>query len=371
MREWDACPFVQTEMCGVGDDFPANSLSNCANARQQIVALVVFGLLILKVPACTSVRRISVNPKRLFSFGLALVPAAVLTLWPVQAAAQPHGHGGYHGGTHVSVGVGFGYGHPVYAAPYFYNPYWWGFYGGFYGGFWGYPYFAAAYGPYPYYGYPGYGYGYYDPSADLRVQVTPRTAEVYVDGYLIGTVDDFDGVFQRVHMPLGEHEVTVYSPGFRSVAQRMLFRPFESYKIKDTLQPLPAGQADEPRPAPAPRPQREQQYAPGPAGPPMPPAPNYRQPDSAPQEPRNQNRVEVEPGGDRFGTIAVRVQPADAEVLIDGERWEASAGERVLVHLSDGMHRVEVRKAGFVTYTSTVRVRSGQTFSVNVSLSPQ
>jgi hypothetical protein len=81
--------------------------------------------------------------------------------------------------------------------------------------------------------------------------------------------------------------------------------------------------------------------------------------------------VEVEPGADRFGTIAVRVQPADAEVLIDGERWEASAGERVLVHLSDGMHRVEVKKAGFVTYTSTVRVRSGQTFTVNVSLSSQ
>src|SRR3954447_4346240 len=37
--------------------------------------------------------------------------------------------------------------------------------------------------------YPSPGYGYYDPSADLRVQVMPRTAEVYVDGYLVGTVD--------------------------------------------------------------------------------------------------------------------------------------------------------------------------------------
>jgi PEGA domain-containing protein len=305
-----------------------------------------------------------VNPKRIASFGLTLVPAAALTLWPVEAAAQHRG--GYHGGSHVSigVGVGFGYGHPFYAAPYFYNPYWWGAYGGFYGGFWGYPYFA-----YPgYYGYPGY---VYDTSADLRVQVTPRTAEVYVDGYLIGTVDDFDGVFQRARMPLGEHEVTIYSPGFQSITQRMLFRPFESYKIKDTMRQLPAGQADEPRPAPAPRPPREQRYAPGPAGPPMGPAPNYRPPDGAPQAPRNPNRVEVEPGADRFGTIAVRVQPADAEVLIDGERWEASAGERILVHLSDGMHRVEVRKAGFVPYTSTVRVHSGETVTVNVSLSPQ
>jgi len=42
----------------------------------------------------------------------------------------------------------------------------------------------------------------------------------------------------------------------------------------------------------------------------------------------------------------------------------------VLVQLSDGVHRVEVRKAGYRTYTSTVRVRSGETVAVNVSLSP-
>ena len=307
------------------------------------------------------------NPRRISSFGLALVPAAALTLWPVEALAQHRG--GYHGGSHVSigVGVGFGYGHPVYAAPYFYNPYWWGAYGGFYGGFWGYPYFA--YPPYP---YPPYGYGFYDTSADLRLQVTPRTAEVYVDGYLIGTVDDFDGTFQRAHMPSGEHEVTVYSPGYQSITQRMFFRPWESYKIKQALQPRPAGEPDEPRPTPPPPQPRSDPRESVRPEPPMGPAPNYRPPAGPPpQEPRNPNRVEVEPGADRFGTIAVRVQPADAEILIDGERWEASAGERVLVHLSDGMHRVEVRKAGFVTYTSTVRVRSGETVNVNVSLTHQ
>jgi len=290
-----------------------------------------------------------VNPRRIFSFGLALIPAAALTLWPVEAAAQHRG--GYRGGPHVAVGVGIGFGHPVYAAPYFYNPYWWGAYGGFYGGFWGYPYFA-----YPgYYGYPGY---VYDTSADLRVQVTPRTAEVYVDGYLIGTVDDFDGTFQRAHMPPGEHEVTIYAPGFQSLTQRMLFRPFESYKIKDTLRQLPSGRADEPRPAPAPRPQREQRYAPGGRRPPM-----EGQHESG-------NQVQVEPG-DRFGAVAVRVQPADAEVLIDGERWEATAGERVVVQLSPGTHRVEVRKSGYKPYSTDVNIRSGQTFTVNVSLSSQ
>jgi hypothetical protein len=41
------------------------------------------------------------------------------------------------------------------------------------------------------------------------------------------------------------------------------------------------------------------------------------------------------------------------------------------VQLSDGSHRVEIRKSGYRTYTSTVRVRSGETVTLNVSLSPE
>jgi hypothetical protein len=43
----------------------------------------------------------------------------------------------------------------------------------------------------------------------------------------------------------------------------------------------------------------------------------------------------------------------------------------VLVHLSDGMHRVEVRKPGYVPYTSSVRIRTGETVTLNVSLTKQ
>ena len=256
------------------------------------------------------------HPRRILSFAATVIPAAALTLLPGEARAQPHGG---HGHVSVGVGIGVGYGYPVYAAPYFYNPYWWGFYGGFSTGFWGYP--SFAYPPYP---YPGYGY--FDASADLRVQVVPRTAEVYVDGYLVGTVDDFDGVFQRVHMPLGEHQITIYSPGHRSITERMLFRPFESYKIKDTLQPLPAGEADEARPAPSPAPPRPQGSPRG--GAPM---------EGPPPESGNQVQLQLQQGDQHFGAVAVRVQPTDAEILIDGERWEAPAGERVQVQLTSGI----------------------------------
>ena len=69
--------------------------------------------------------------------------------------------------------------------------------------------------------------------------------------------------------------------------------------------------------------------------------------------------------------MAIRVQPVDATVLIDGERWDTSAGDsRLVVQLSEGEHRVEIHKDGFKTYTSTIRVRSGDHQTLNVSLSP-
>jgi hypothetical protein len=63
------------------------------------------------------------------------------------------------------------------------------------------------------------------------------------------------------------------------------------------------------------------------------------------------------------------VQPRDAEVLIDGEPWDApDSSDRLVVELPEGEHRIEVRKDGFLTYSSTVRVRAGETVPVNVSL---
>ena len=189
------------------------------------------------------------------------------------------------------------YGYPIYPrSPYFYDPFWFGFY----------DYQFRRYPPYPPY------MGTTTPSADLRIQVTPKQAEVYVDGYLVGTVDDFDGIFQRLHVPLGSTRSRSMRQGYRSITQRMLFRPFESYTIKDTMQPLATGDAGEPRPAPSEPHAGRRPSTPGGEAP-------MRRPGQS-----RARRADIERGGDRFGAVAVRVQPADAEVLIDGERWESA-----------------------------------------------
>jgi len=79
------------------------------------------------------------------------------------------------------------------------------------------PYSGRVYGylaPVPSYGYGAYGsYGgrFY---GDVRLEVRPRNAAVYVDGYYSGIVDDFDGIFQRLTIEVGPHRIDIEAPGF-------------------------------------------------------------------------------------------------------------------------------------------------------------
>jgi len=74
---------------------------------------------------------------------------------------------------------------------------------------------------------------------------------------------------------------------------------------------------------------------------------------------------------DRYGTLAVRVQPADAEVLIDGERWEMDPGGRLEVQLAAGRHHVEVRRRDTRPVAQDIEVRPGDVTPLNVSLAAE
>ena len=166
--------------------------------------------------------------------------------------------------------------------------------------------------PFPFGGYPPYGFygAAYDTSA-LRVQVTPRETEVYVDGYLAGVADDFDGVFQRLRLPPGAHDIELHLDGFRSLRQTLYLTPGSTYKIRHTMVPLGPGEANERRPVPRPTP----------AAPPSPNTPAAM----ASRTPADASR---------FGTLSIRVQPANADVLIDGDRWRGPETQDALVVLS-------------------------------------
>jgi hypothetical protein len=152
----------------------------------------------------------------------------------------------------------------------YYDPYYYGGYGGYYGSYYS-PYYSCGYG---YYGcsYPwsfGLGYGLYsgfgwnpyigDPSmmyagaydqgsggyssgvynthdqGSLKLKVKPRTAKVYVDGYLAGTVDQFDGAFQKLTLNGGRHKVEVRADGYETAEFDVLITPEQTVTFQGEL----------------------------------------------------------------------------------------------------------------------------------------
>jgi hypothetical protein len=96
------------------------------------------------------------------------------------------------------------------------------------------PYRGRVYGyvPAPVYGARIY-YG------DVRLQVRPRDAAVFVDGYYAGIVDDFDGVFQRLTLTVGPHEIEIEAPGLEPQVYNVLVDPSRTVDVRADLYPLP------------------------------------------------------------------------------------------------------------------------------------
>lgn len=272
---------------------------------------------------------------------MAAIVLALALAWPTPADAQVR-----RGRRGRPIVVTAGIYRPFYG-PFFHHPY-----------FWGYP------GWHPFWGYPA-PYHFGPALAAARLQVTPKDTEVYLDGHLVGIVDDFDGRLQRLRVPPGQYILELHRDGMRPWSQPVLLTSGSTLDITHRMEPLAAGEAPAPRPAPAPEP-------PAPEAPPqpeLPPQPATRAtPPVTAREPGGP--IRAVPGG---GAISLRVQPDDAEVLIDGESWSGAAapGTRLVVHVGGGRHHVVVRKDGYAPYEAEVEVAPGQTHALNVSLTPR
>ena len=116
-----------------------------------------------------------------------------------------------------SIGFGVGYGSGYYDA-------------------YGYRRYGRPYGYYPY-TYGGYADTYY--SGSLRLKIQPRFGDVLVDGYYVGLVNDFDGVFQRLRLEEGPHFIEIHEPGFEPLEFKVLILPGETITYEGYLTPLP------------------------------------------------------------------------------------------------------------------------------------
>jgi hypothetical protein len=137
----------------------------------------------------------------------------------------------------LSLGFGLWAGYPI-AYPYayydpFYSPYDYYGYSSAYPPY-DYPYAATTYPAYP----PASGYPAYAPppassypseadSIDVQpgqtstggvsFEVTPNTAQVFVDGTYVGTVGQFTPTSQPLGLTPGRHQVEIRAPGYRTI----------------------------------------------------------------------------------------------------------------------------------------------------------
>ena len=141
---------------------------------------------------------------------VAVMAAATTVLLPAKADAHHYYRLGYGHGYH---GYGFGYG---------------------------------GYGRYGYGGYGPYAYGANRDSNQgaVRIEVNPKEfrddLEVYVDEAHAGVVDDFDGVFQRLYLPAGKHEIEIRLDGYESVRVAIFVSPGNTYHVRGRMEPLAA-----------------------------------------------------------------------------------------------------------------------------------
>jgi len=160
----------------------------------------------------------------------------------------PSDHGHYNGGNGYYDGFGYynpygyyGYGYSPYAA--YYYPYGFGMGYGLYSGFGWAPYYGDPFGdPYGYAA--GGGGGYFGGSSSsygrgeqgsLKLKVKPHAAKVYVDGYFVGPVDQFDGAFQKLALNTGRHKVEIKADGFETAEFDVLINPEQTVTFQGEL----------------------------------------------------------------------------------------------------------------------------------------
>jgi hypothetical protein len=164
-------------------------------------------------------------------FFTAIISGALVTAVSSTAAAAPHGGGGHAMGHAVARPGGLGrrsieeHARPRVVAPFYgygsfgFDPFWYGLGWGYYGD--AYPYVVPD-----------------GQTGGLRLEVTPKTAAVLVDGYYAGVVDDFNGHFQHLDMTAGGHRIDIQQPGFQPLTFQAYVQPDHTSDYKGALAPV-------------------------------------------------------------------------------------------------------------------------------------
>jgi hypothetical protein len=246
----------------------------------------------------------------------------------------------------------------------------------------------------------------------VRIRVSPRNAEVWVEGERVGVAAELNGFPDYLWLPEGTYDLALYSPGFETIAQQITVRRDDvaqiSYRMRrgESLHPrdlvdpsterrdqrlerdrerrdeaqrraLPPRRDDWRQRPPAPRPYPEAaersvpERAPSPAPTPRPtPAPR---PDIV-SEPIDEVEIRAERLPDEvaaFGSLELAVSPEDASVYLDdsflGTAAEIAAAEGGVL-VEPGERVLQVVRPGYRSEERAFTARPGETVTVRIEL---
>jgi len=235
---------------------------------------------------------------------------------------------------------GYGYS-PYYYRPHYYGWGWYPYYG-YYDGFY-----------YGYYGWPSpfYSRTYYFRGAagSIRLLVDPEDAEVYVDGYYAGEVDDFNGLFQRLRVRPGRHEITLKLAGYRTHRIKVYVPVDRTLRIHHHMERGESADAtedvigspemEEASQAPVEREEEESVVE-----------------EPATGEPEAEEPEASEPEAAALTTeVHIAVEPGDAAIYVDGE-FLGTGNDVEGFDLPAGKHRLEVVRPGHATFVKELDI---------------
>jgi hypothetical protein len=229
-----------------------------------------------------------------------------------------------------------------------YDPFFYGYYG--YSPF----YYSGAYGYAPY-----YYRGRYRDSGSLRVIVDPEQTRVYVDGYYAGIADDFDGIFQRLSIPPGRHEIALKLDGYRTHKFRVYVPVEQTIKIHHVMERGTGEAMDEVvGEAEYRRDDEDRDRDDGRHG---------RDEGRYGRSGRDDDPEEDDRDSAEAATVRLELKPSDASVYVDGE-FRGSGRRAETLRLAPGRHRIEVVRPGYRTVEREIDVRAGENTRVEIEL---
>jgi len=190
----------------------------------------------------------------------------------------------------------------------------------------------------------------------VKTKIKPDSAAVYVDGYLVGNADDFNGPFQYLYLKPGEYRLVFREKGYLPYMADVFVRPRHTTNVKFRLEEgediLPEGVSLSLIPA--------EEEAPAP---------------EAFEAAGEEARIEHHDGSaTRYldsGRVILTVQPVDASIYIDGQFWGTLENTRKrlgVIRLNAGHHVIEITRPGYVSMKQEVLVETEKDFALNIQL---